>query len=48
LKDIRIPIRADTALEGPEQFKVTLSVVSGSVPVGRSEAVVTIPDCQPT
>jgi chitinase len=48
IKDIRIPIFADQTLEGSEQFTVTLTYVSGSVEVGRSVAIVSILDCQPT
>jgi large repetitive protein len=47
-KVVRIPIIADVNLEGPEQFKVTLTLVSGTTPIKRSEGIVTILDCQPT
>jgi hypothetical protein len=49
LKEFRIPILPDPSVEGNEQFKVMVSVVSGPVPVAKSEGIVTILDCvEPT
>lgn len=47
-KEIRVPIHSDVLLEGDEQFRVTLTVLSGPAPVGKAEGIVTIVDCQPT
>jgi hypothetical protein len=48
VKEVRIPIVTDQAVEGTEQFAVTLTVVSGSVLASRSDATVTILDCAPS
>lgn len=47
LKEIKIPIPPDTAMEGDEQFTVALTVVSGSAKALRSTGTVTIRDCAP-
>jgi hypothetical protein len=47
-KELKVPIVADVVFEGTEQFQVTLTVISGSVPVGKANGTVTILDCQPT
>jgi hypothetical protein len=47
-KELRVPIHTDVLLEGDEQFRVTLTVLSGVAPVGKAEGIVTIVDCQPT
>lgn len=47
-KELKVPIHADVLLEGNEQFRVTLTLLSGPAPVGKAEGTVTILDCQPT
>jgi hypothetical protein len=47
-KELRVPIHPDVVLEGNEQFRVTLTLVSGAAPVGKAVGTVTILDCQPT
>jgi hypothetical protein len=45
VKEIRIPVFADTVVEGPKQIRVTLTVVSGPLAALRTEGTVTILDC---
>jgi hypothetical protein len=47
-KELKVPILTDVLLEGNEQFRVTLTLLSGPAPVGKAEGIVTILDCQPT
>jgi hypothetical protein len=47
-KELRVPIHTDVLLEGDEQFRVTVTLISGPAPVGKAEGTVTILDCQPT
>jgi chitinase len=47
-KELKVPILSDLALEGAEQFQVTLTLISGAAPVGKATGTVTIIDCQPT
>lgn len=48
LKEIRIPIITDQVLEGTEQFKITMTILSGPLTALRSEGLVTILDCAPS
>jgi hypothetical protein len=47
LKEIRIPVNPDLAVEGTESFLVNLTLGSGPVPVLRAQGAVTILDCIP-
>ncbi len=47
-KEILIPIYADLVAEGNETIDITITSVSGPTPILRSQATVTILDCDPT
>lgn len=44
-KEFKVPIKVDGAVEGTESFTVNLTLVSGSVIIGRGTATVVIDDC---
>lgn len=45
LKEVKIPIRPDTAVEGSETFTVELTMISGPIGASRTTGTVTILDC---
>ncbi len=45
IKEVKIPIRPDTAVEGSETFTVELTMISGPIGASRTTGTVNILDC---